>query len=181
MGGAARCAPTTSRCHSIGKWRRLRSHIDGCDGHPHCLQGVCALFLQRAHMVSASSVHVERWRGALDDLFRDHDLLDAFGRAQPALRIRAYPRKQAMQSCPLAISTLWGMLRLYWVTSRRNAVWFSLPTISPSRSRPTRYQPRTAGCSALILRGPCHYQLSCASTSRRTVFKPSKERRTRDA
>ena len=79
---------------------------------------------------SASSVHVERWRGALDDLFRDHDLLDAFGRAQPALRIRAYPRKQAMQSCPLAISTLWGMLRLYWVTSRRNAVWFSLPTIS---------------------------------------------------
>jgi len=29
-----------------------------------------------------------------------------------------------------------------------------------------------------ILRGPCHYQLSCASTSRRTVFKPSKERRT---
>ena len=78
LGGAARCAPTTSRCQSIGKWRRLRSHIDGCDGHPHCLQGVCAIFLQRAHIVSASSVHVERWRGALDDLFRDHDLLDAF-------------------------------------------------------------------------------------------------------
>ena len=57
--------------HGDGYWRAPNRH-------PPCWQGVCVIFLRRARVVSAISVHVQRWRGALDDLFRDHDLLDAF-------------------------------------------------------------------------------------------------------
>jgi hypothetical protein len=46
--------------------------------------------LGRLRATGASGVHVERSRGALDDLPRDHDLLDAFETRQVEHGLKEY-------------------------------------------------------------------------------------------